>query len=72
MTYGNLVAEVAARVTGVPFQDLVRQEIAEPLGAEEYGAAEFWYRVPPEQRHRIARVFPKVNFLPAPWRPRVR
>ncbi|MFD6858718.1 serine hydrolase domain-containing protein [Rhodococcus sp. NPDC060090] len=67
VTYGNLVAEVAARASGVPFQDLVRQEIAEPLGAEEFGAAEFWYRVPPEQRHRIARVFPKVNFLPAPW-----
>ncbi|MGX6509266.1 serine hydrolase domain-containing protein [Rhodococcus sp. SJ-2] len=67
VTYGNLVAEVAARVSGVPFQDLVGQEIAEPLGAEEFGAAEYWYRVPPEQRHRIARVFPKINFLPAPW-----
>lgn len=62
VTYGNLVAELSARVTGRPFQDLVRTEIAEPLGVEE-----FWYRVPPGERHRIARVFPKVNFLPAPW-----
>lgn len=62
VTYGNLVAEVASRVTGTPFEELVRTEIAEPLGEDE-----FWYRVPVDQRHRIARVFPKVNFLPAPW-----
>ncbi|OBA35426.1 esterase [Rhodococcus sp. 852002-51564_SCH6189132-a] len=62
VTYGNLVAEIASRVTGVSFQELVRTEIAEPLGTDE-----FWYHVPEDQRHRIARVFPKVNFLPAPW-----
>lgn len=62
VTYGNLVAEIAARASGKSFEELVRTEIAEPLGMEE-----FWYRVPQDQRHRIARVFPKINFLPAPW-----
>lgn len=62
VTYGNLVAEVAARASGKSFEELVRTEIAEPLGMDE-----FWYRVPQDQRHRIARVFPKINFLPAPW-----
>ncbi|MBM7459279.1 serine hydrolase domain-containing protein [Rhodococcus coprophilus] len=62
VTYGNLVAEIAARASGTSFEELVRTEIAGPLGVDE-----FWYRVPQDQRHRIARVFPKVNFLPAPW-----
>ena len=62
VTYGNLVAEVAARASGSSFEELIRTEIAGPLRTEE-----FWYRVPQDQRYRIARVFPKVNFLPAPW-----
>jgi CubicO group peptidase (beta-lactamase class C family) len=62
VTYGNLLAEVAVRVSGMPFTELLEQEVAGPLGVRE-----LWFYVPPEQRHRIARVFPKINPTPAPW-----
>lgn len=56
VTYGWLVAELVARATGKPFQDVVAEEIAGPLGLDEY-----WYRVPEEQRGRIAKLFPHIN-----------
>ncbi|WP_432793426.1 serine hydrolase domain-containing protein [Rhodococcus ruber] len=62
VTYGNLVAEIAIRVTGLSFTELVEQEIAGPLGLRE-----FWFHVPQDERHRIARVFPRLNPTPAPW-----
>ena len=62
VTYGSLVAELASRITGRDFTDLVRTELEEPLGVDG-----LWFRVPPEERHRIARVFPKVNPVPLPW-----
>lgn len=34
LTFGYLVGEIAQRVTGRPFADLVRTEIAEPLGCD--------------------------------------
>ncbi len=55
-----LVAETLARATGRPFTELVREEIAEPLGMPE-----FWYQVPQAQRGRIAKLFPHIN--PAAW-----
>ncbi len=62
VTYGNLVAELAARVTGKDFTTLLREEVSEPLGADE-----LWFRVPEESRVRIARVFPTVKPGPVPW-----
>ncbi len=62
VTYGNLVAEVAARVSGKDFTTLLREEVAEPLGV-----AEFWFHVPDDDRARIARVFPTVKPGPVPW-----
>ena len=63
VTYGNLVAEVAARVTGKDFTTLLREEVAKPLGVDE-----FWFCVPiDEHRVRIARVFPTVKPGPLPW-----
>ena len=62
VTYGNLVAEVAQRVTGKDFTTLLRQEVAEPLGVDE-----FWFHVPHDHRVRIARVFPTVKPGPVPW-----
>ncbi|MFC5175166.1 serine hydrolase domain-containing protein [Nocardioides taihuensis] len=62
VTYGNLVAEVAARVTGKDFTTLLREEVAEPLGVDE-----FWFHVPLDHRVRIARVFPTVKPGPLPW-----
>ena len=56
VTFGWLVAEIVHRATGTPFIDVLRAEIAEPLGTPE-----FWYVVPPDQRHRIAKLFPYVG-----------
>ncbi len=62
VTYGNLVAEVAARVSGKDFTTLLREEVSGPLGVEE-----FWFHVPDDARTRIARVFPTVKPGPMPW-----
>ncbi|MEU1996433.1 serine hydrolase domain-containing protein [Nocardia gamkensis] len=56
VTFGPLVVELAQRITGRPFPDLVRSELAEPLGISD-----FWFRVPPEHRHRIAPLSPAVR-----------
>lgn len=55
ITFGWLVAEIVQRVTGDPFTDVLRREIAEPLGLDE-----FWFRVPESQRYRIAKIFPHL------------
>ncbi len=52
ITFGWLVAEIVQRATGAPFTEVLRTEIAEPLGLDEY-----WFRVPESQRHRIAKIF---------------
>jgi CubicO group peptidase (beta-lactamase class C family) len=62
VTYGWLVAELASRAAGRPFTELLRSEVAEPLGVEE-----LWFYVPPEQRHRIARTFPRLLPLRLSW-----
>ncbi|WP_330234192.1 beta-lactamase family protein [Nocardia sp. NBC_00508] len=51
ITFGWLVAEIVQRASGTSFTDLVRTEIAEPLGPEEY-----WFQVPESERHRIAKI----------------
>ncbi|RVW02539.1 class A beta-lactamase-related serine hydrolase [Rhodococcus spongiicola] len=56
VTFGWLVAETISRATGKPFTDVVREEIAEPLGLDE-----FWYQVPADQKPRIAKLFPNIN-----------
>ncbi|WP_336084573.1 serine hydrolase domain-containing protein [Nocardia sp. SSK8] len=55
ITFGWLVAEIVQRVTGEPFTEVLRQEVAKPLGTEE-----FWFQVPGAQRHRIAKIFPHL------------
>lgn len=62
VTYGWLVAEIVRRATGLPFEDVVRREIAEPLGNPD-----FWYRVPTSERHRIAKLFPRINPAGLHW-----
>lgn len=64
VTFGWIVAEIVARASGREFTDVVRTEIAEPLGA-----ADFWYRVPVEKRDRIAKLFPHINPGGMPWGP---
>ncbi|NLG54400.1 MAG: beta-lactamase family protein, partial [Rhodococcus sp.] len=56
VTYGWLVAELVARATGKSFQEVVVEEIAAPLGVDEY-----WYYVPQDERSRIAKLFPHIN-----------
>ncbi|GGN97120.1 serine hydrolase domain-containing protein [Nocardia rhizosphaerihabitans] len=62
ISYGHLAAELVRRVTGREFVDVVRTELAEPLGAEE-----LWFRVPKEERHRIATTFPRLRAAGMEW-----
>lgn len=50
-TYGYLVGEIVQRVTGRPFRDVVRDEIAEPLGLDG-----LFIGAPPEALSRAARL----------------
>ncbi|CAM4512613.1 serine hydrolase domain-containing protein [Nocardia ninae] len=56
ITFGWLVAELVQRVTGDPFTEVLRREIAVPLGLDE-----FWFRVPESERYRIAKIFPHLS-----------
>ena len=56
ITFGWLVAEIVASATGRPFVDVLRTEVAEFLGQDE-----FWYQVPHDQQYRIAKIFPHVT-----------
>lgn len=62
VTYGWLVAELIARVTGKPFVQVVQDEIAGPLGVDD-----FWYQVPGQYRPRIAKLFPHINPAGLNW-----
>ncbi|AWK73699.1 esterase [Rhodococcus oxybenzonivorans] len=62
VTFGSLIAEVTSRASGQPFTELVKTEIAEPLGVKD-----FWYAVPLDERGRIARTFPHINPFGVPW-----
>lgn len=48
LTYGSLVGEVLARVSGVSPGELIRREIAEPLGID------FWVGLPAELHGRVS------------------
>ncbi|MBF6213425.1 beta-lactamase family protein [Nocardia puris] len=61
ISFGHLVAELVRRVGG-DFTELLRTEIAEPLGAEE-----LWFRVPESQRSRIAPNFPALTVAGLSW-----
>jgi len=62
VTYGWLVAELVQRATGRSFSEVVEQEIARPLGEPD-----FWYRVPHDERSRIAGLFPRINPFGLHW-----
>jgi CubicO group peptidase (beta-lactamase class C family) len=51
LTYGWLVGEIAQRVTGKPFSELLAAEIAQPLGLDG-----LYCGLPEDQRHRRARL----------------
>ncbi len=49
LTFGTLGAEIARRASGVAFDELIRTELAEPLGERD-----FYFGVPEIERGRIA------------------
>ncbi|QIS10175.1 serine hydrolase domain-containing protein [Nocardia arthritidis] len=62
LTFGTLIAEIAGRATGRDFPDLVRAELAEPLGEND-----FWFGVPRGHRHRLARLAPRLRVAGIPF-----
>ena len=53
LTYGWLVGEIVRRVEGRPFAEVVRTEIAEPLGLDG-----LYIGLPESERHRVAPLGP--------------
>ncbi len=52
LSFGHLVGELVRRVTGIPLRDFVREEIAQPMGAD------FWIGLPAELADRCSPVLP--------------
>jgi CubicO group peptidase (beta-lactamase class C family) len=51
-TFGYIVGELVRRATGKPISQLLREEVAGPLGV----ADELWFGMPPSEHHRLARL----------------
>jgi CubicO group peptidase (beta-lactamase class C family) len=51
-TFGYIVGELARRTTGKPISQLLREEVAGPLGV----ADELWFGMPTSEHHRLARL----------------
>jgi CubicO group peptidase (beta-lactamase class C family) len=50
LTFGYIVGEVVRRVTGKPISQVLREEVAGPLGV----ADELWFGMPASEHHRLA------------------
>jgi CubicO group peptidase (beta-lactamase class C family) len=51
-TFGYIVGELVRRSTGKPISQVLREEVAGPLGV----ADELWFGMPPSEHHRLARL----------------
>jgi CubicO group peptidase (beta-lactamase class C family) len=51
-TFGYILGEVVRRTTGKPISQVLREEVAGPLGV----ADELWFGMPPSEHHRLARL----------------
>jgi CubicO group peptidase (beta-lactamase class C family) len=51
-TFGYIVGEVVRRATGKPISQVLREEVAGPLGV----ADELWFGMPASEHHRLARL----------------
>jgi CubicO group peptidase (beta-lactamase class C family) len=51
-TFGYIVGEVVRRATGKPISQVLREEVAGPLGV----ADELWFGMPASEQHRLARL----------------
>jgi CubicO group peptidase (beta-lactamase class C family) len=49
-TFGYIVGELVRRATGKPISQVLREEVAGPLGV----ADELWFGMPPSEHHRLA------------------
>lgn len=58
-THGHLVGELVRRTTGRMPDEYFRAEIAEPLGID------YWFTVPPAERHRVSEVLPHSGSIVA-------
>ncbi len=63
LTYGWLAGELVRRVTGRSVGDVVRTELAEPLGLDGLSVG-----LPADQRHRVAPLEP-LSLPRSPWKP---
>ena len=62
LTFGFLVGEIAQRVTGRPFPELVQEEVARPLGLDG-----LYIGAPREELHRAAcLIWPRLGILGPP------
>ncbi|WP_341867805.1 serine hydrolase domain-containing protein [Nocardia neocaledoniensis] len=61
LTFGTLVAEIAQRASGRSLAELIRTELAEPLGESD-----FYFGVPKSQRSRVAPVPPGLHIARVP------
>lgn len=52
VTFGYMVGEIVRRATGKPISEVLREEVAEPLGV----ADELFFAVPEPERDRLARL----------------
>ncbi len=55
VTFGWLVGELVRRISGIPINEFLQKEIAEPLGLDG-----LYIGCPPEQRHRTAPLAPML------------
>ncbi|WP_405161674.1 beta-lactamase family protein [Nocardia sp. NBC_01499] len=62
LTFGTIVAEIAQRATGRGFTELVRAELGKPLGDND-----FYFGVPQRQRHRLAKLSPRLGVARVPF-----
>jgi CubicO group peptidase (beta-lactamase class C family) len=51
-TFGYILGEVVRRATGKPISEVLREDVAAPLGM----ADERWFGMPPATQHRLARL----------------
>jgi CubicO group peptidase (beta-lactamase class C family) len=51
-TFGYILGEVVRRATGKPISQVLREEVAGPLGVAE----ELWFGMPASEHHRLARL----------------
>ena len=51
-TFGYIIGEIVRRTTGKPISQVLREEVAGPLGVAE----ELWFGMPVSEHHRLARL----------------